>query len=745
MSLQDALDKNYVEGRKDNLLPRAVIRNDSGSLHVPKHVSVDLIDCSIDSLTTDGDNRINIERGTLNNAQFTDTALIARDCTGKGAISASGSKLEFNRAILTSEITLTNASNLVSNQSTYNGSQAFNASGGAKVVSWQDKFTGSGVVIASGGWTNIRLVDATIQVGGKVFDLSSGAECMIEGGTIQANSLGDASNAKAEIRTCSEINVNGYLVTATKNSQIALKKLQKLQTGGSAFIFDSSSLEVVDVATIQIGQTFLKLTSSRADIIRFQTLQCQTLCEATGNNLVRIAHGTTITANKLGSADTGTRITLDAIQTIKTQAAMSMVGASVDIVDVQTFNGQTQFGLTNSSILSLTRVGTTTFTGKFAQIENSSVLFSKCSTINGQALFITGTGQGVVQLDGSTTVTTDKGFLDTIGVYTATLSNNATITSTTAPVVHMASQLSSVLTIQSCQNITANDTVVDMAGVDCSITASTLTSSTNSAHCVKGRPGGGISQLQTSKCNISSFDMQEYSCSIFATVFSKYIFNNCDVDMRRCIQQGVQTTEESLFTQSALLDRMSEWFGKIHSRQSTLQHLRSKVHDTWISQDSVIRADCATNMSGAVGFVPENGGTRGNAVFAAGWDMQTIQGDTNNKDSFSLYNLTATPTYTNHGALFLMNGEPCDKDLLNFIRINWDNIRILDSRNTYMDVTNNHVRHATGFIQDDAGPLLPAGPTGIDGWYYLHASQQVLEKADVQFTIITPRLDTEKP
>jgi hypothetical protein len=100
--IQDDIDLNV---KKLGLL-RVVVHNGSGPADVPENVSVDFHDCSMDKLTTRGNNRINVERGTIASADLTGTAAIIRNATISGDLALRDSKVELHTAVVQGKVTL---------------------------------------------------------------------------------------------------------------------------------------------------------------------------------------------------------------------------------------------------------------------------------------------------------------------------------------------------------------------------------------------------------------------------------------------------------------------------------------------------------------------------------------------------------------------------------------------------------------------------------------------------------------
>jgi hypothetical protein len=587
-----------------------------------------------------------------------------------------------------------------------------------------DIFSSTQLLRAAGEGTEITVIDPTINIVGGLLEVSDQAKVTIDSGTIVCGDAGTLDGGAAvEIRNCSKFSVS-RLPILTNFSRLRCHKMPKISSSGEGFNASGScTVLVVDVAEIRVEGTLLTGETSRLEISRFTRVSSGGSLLALGRGCaVRLAVGSQLQANDLGSLGAGSRMVCDAVKTVILSGPGTCTGATVEFIDVDTFsmpgNG---VDLQSNSALRMSRIQTAGV-GQLARASQSSVVLRQLGQLSGSGgPLIAGTGQGSIHVFGHGTWSLPDGMLSLNGIWTVTVTDGQTI-SGGSPLISVTSVGGAVVNLSSDQTlVSTGPQVLDLIGTDAFITAATL-SNDGSPGCVRGRPGNGVGQqqLEASKANLGSLDLQGYSCDLFATQFNQYSFDACDVRARRCIQSGQQAAEDSLFSQSTLIDQFSQWGGDIHARESDLTHMRPKVSGNWVTRDAVVRVDHAVKL-GYVGFVPEGGDSRGSAVFAAGWDPDTIQGSSSNKDSFTLYNMAATPTYSGQGQALILGGEPPGTGSLNFIRAVFNNIRILDSRDCYMDVTDKHVRHAPTDIQDDA-----------DQDYSLQC-QNATEKADQQF------------
>lgn len=340
-------------------------------------------------------------------------------------------------------------------------------------------------------------------------------------------------------------------------------------------------------------------------------------------------------------------------------------------------SGGNLFDLDNDSIVHLTDVGET------VSLKSSSAI------INGKT-------KGTVSISNSV-LDTLNGLLKLNGDWSVAVTD-CTLSGGASPLIDISG--GSVLNIKSCDSIKGTGSVViNLVDTDAFFTGITVTNN-GSLGCITTSSTTDQQQLQVSKSNLQSLDLEGYSCDFFAVQFEKYSFNFCDVKTRRCVQTGSQATEDSLFVDSVLLDRMSTWESSIHNRTSVLNHWKSIVSDNWVSKDSVVRVDGAFKQ-GSVGFIAEDGSDIGSTVAAAGWAVDNIQAGDSNKDAFWLSN-ASFPTYSGSGAAFILSSQFPDVGSLNFASVAYNNIRILDSRNSYIDITNRQVRYSPTDIEDDA-------------------------------------------
>lgn len=153
----------YIDNAIQELkLMRIVVREKSGSANVPANISIDFIDCELGMLTTVGNNRVNIERGSMDGADLTSTAIIIRATKiAKDVKAKTSTKIEYSAGVEIDGTTWLNASSLVSKATVYTA-LAWDVTRDSVIRSVSDEFYGGKMVRGDGKFTSIVVQDATI-------------------------------------------------------------------------------------------------------------------------------------------------------------------------------------------------------------------------------------------------------------------------------------------------------------------------------------------------------------------------------------------------------------------------------------------------------------------------------------------------------------------------------------------------------------------------------------------------------
>jgi len=701
MSLQSKIDRQLSEAGKN--VPQIVINNESGSVNLPVNVSATFRNCSITSLTTAGNSRVNVEGGTVQSMDLTGTAIIVRNCPISGTVTATDSKLEFDAVTCSGAVTLTSTA-FVSKKSTY--SQPFTASAKSVIRSVVDTFSGSSLLTAQDSGTAAVFINATITTS-TLLTLTAGAKAEIDGGTVQSTDMGTADASTVEIRNCTSFQVTS-LLTASTGSKVILRKMTLVQATSGFTLSSNTYLEILDVQTVQTSTTMFTMDNSRLELVRFITLTSGTdYLQATNNSAIRIANGTTMRPGTALGKLTDTKVLIDKIATVITDKLFDATRSAVNFTDVTTLVGRQDnaFILVNSA---LTLTGCTTVGGKADAFVNlsdiSSLIVKDCNRFQSDSgRLIIGSGQGEVHISGCANIFSDSSIIDTSGVFTVTISGCGILVASNNEAIKMSSNGGSTLNVAATQQIHANqDTAIKVTGVDTFLTAlPDVGNGSGSRYTIYGLDGGtGKQQIVMSKVIVTNggISLGQYHADIKFTTFPKFHLFNCDAIFIRCTQQGSQALDDADIVQSTAQIKFGSWDTAIYVNESILECQRS-THGAEIKPiDSILRLECIDSTSGVIS---QSGGARGSFIEARGFDITTVTSSDSKKDTFFLANV-GTPTYSGRGSLLVMeSGEP-DEGEMDYIMIKDNNLRIFDYRNCYMDVTNDHHRYSPDNIQDDA-------------------------------------------
>lgn len=711
MSIQDKINKALTdEGRH---APKVTINGESGDANIPENMNVDLRGCTISSLTTAGNNRVNVEGGSISGSvSLKGTAIIIRNCTISGAITADkgpggGSKIELDRATVSQPITL-NSSELTSRHSTYSGSSVWTLTKGSVLRSLLDTINGQTMLTSSDN-SEARIMNPTISGVTTMLALSKGARAEIDNGTIQCTDGGTLDNASVEIRNCTSFQATS-LFTMSNGARAILRKMSSVQSTTGFNLSSGSYLEVLDVQTLTVTDTMFTMDNSRLEVSRFTTLATNNqYFDASNGSFIRVANGTTMRPQSAMGVLAKSKILMDKIDTAISEGKLFTASdkSTISVVDVRLFIGKANGCLVlDNSALTITG-------GQVAGVQNgdyitmsniSSFVAKDCQNLNANnGTFLTGTDQGEVHISGAQLVFGKNGVIHTTGVFTVTLTDDNTVSSQ-GTTIRMSSNGGSTLNLSNINSLNTNqDSNVYVTGVDVFLTAMPSILNNSSRFNFRGDDGGTQRQrLITSKVIFENggFDLDQYTVEMWATTFRKYNMRHCDVTMSRCAQLEDQSNDDARFEDSVVRDRMSNWQAGVYALRSVVEFQLSTVHNNFQPVDSVLRLEIL-NPNGSVGVASSAGGSRGSFVAAAGWDVGPVTTSSTKKDSLFLANV-GSPSYSGKGSLLVMESTPPDEGNMDYIMIQDANIRIFDFRNCYEDWTNKINRSSPDNIQDDA-------------------------------------------
>lgn len=703
MAIQEKLDKALTDAGRN--MPRVVVNNESGDANVPANMSVDFRNCSISSLTTAGNNRINIEGGSVSgDMNLTGTALIARNCTLSGTVNASSSsKIEFDNVTANGQVNVTSTSQMVGKHCTY--TQQVSLSSKSVLRSVLDTFSGTQMLTLADAGTSAVVLQCTASVTTLV-SMTGGAKLEIDGGTVQCTDMGTVDGSVVEVRNCTSVTATTGM-TLSNASRAVFRKMPSVQVTSGFTLTGKSYMEVVDVQTFSSTATTFSLDNSRIEVTRFVTLATNdAYVTASNGSFARIASGTTMRPQKSFGTFTDSSLVVDKITTlISAKALCTATRSSLSFTDITSLvaSGGVGFDLTTSSLLLTGCHVAGASSDKFVTMTDISSFSAKnCPNLQANSsTLVTGTNQGEVHISGSSFVFGQTGVIDTTGVFTVTITGCTTVTSA-QDTIKMSSNGGSTLNLSSCDNITtSSDSAIRVTGVDTFLTALPNIANNGTRYTIRGDDGG--SQRQQMICSkivvVGGFDLEWYTVKMFATTFDRFNMRNTEAEFSRVINTDSYDQDNSSFSFCVIRDCFGDWHSTIHGDQSVLQFQRSNVRNHFATTDSVLRCDVLNGSDG--GFQSPGGGSRGNTMFAAGYDVGTVQTNSNNKDTFIFTNV-GNPSYSGRGSLIVMeSGEP-DEGNLEYLLIKDNNLRLFDYRGTYEDFTNKINRNSVDNIQDDA-------------------------------------------